>query len=104
LFLSGFWGFGVLVLVPSFMPLAASLGIDPVYLGVNIIFTLMIGTLTPPMGMVFCSWCPRAMVWRCTGTDPSHDALAHSPDHCADPDDLVSTVHHGPAQDVHALT
>jgi TRAP-type C4-dicarboxylate transport system permease large subunit len=42
----------LLVLVPSFMPLAASLGIDPVYLGVNIIFTLMIGTLTPPMGMI----------------------------------------------------
>jgi tripartite ATP-independent transporter DctM subunit len=42
----------LLVLVPSFMPLAAALGIDPVYLGVNIIFTLMIGTLTPPMGMI----------------------------------------------------
>jgi len=42
----------LLVLVPSFIPLATALGIDPVYLGVNIIFTLMIGTLTPPMGMI----------------------------------------------------
>ena len=42
----------LLVLVPSFMPLAQSMNIDPVYFGVVIIFTLMIGTLTPPMGMI----------------------------------------------------
>jgi tripartite ATP-independent transporter DctM subunit len=42
----------LLVLVPSFIPLAIALQIDPVYFGVVIIFTLMIGTLTPPMGMI----------------------------------------------------
>ena len=42
----------LLVLVPSFIPLALQFNIDPVYFGVNIIFTLMIGTLTPPMGMI----------------------------------------------------
>lgn len=42
----------LLVLVPSFMPLAQAMNIDPVYFGVVIIFTLMIGTLTPPMGMI----------------------------------------------------
>lgn len=42
----------LLVLVPSFIPLATALQIDPVYFGVIIIFTLMIGTLTPPMGMI----------------------------------------------------
>ena len=42
----------LLVLVPSFIPLALMLNIDPVYFGVVIIFTLMIGTLTPPMGMI----------------------------------------------------
>jgi tripartite ATP-independent transporter DctM subunit len=42
----------LLVLVPSFIPLALALNIDPVYFGVVIIFTLMIGTLTPPMGMI----------------------------------------------------
>jgi tripartite ATP-independent transporter DctM subunit len=42
----------LLVLVPSFIPLANALQIDPVYFGVVIIFTLMIGTLTPPMGMI----------------------------------------------------
>jgi len=42
----------LLVLVPSFIPLAQAMQIDPVYFGVVIIFTLMIGTLTPPMGMI----------------------------------------------------
>jgi len=42
----------LLVLVPSLVPVAASFGIDPVHFGVVVIFTLMIGTLTPPMGMV----------------------------------------------------
>lgn len=42
----------LLVLVPSLVPVAASFGVDPVHFGVVVIFTLMIGTLTPPMGMV----------------------------------------------------
>jgi tripartite ATP-independent transporter DctM subunit len=42
----------LLVLVPSFIPLTQALQIDPVHFGVVVIFTLMIGTLTPPMGMI----------------------------------------------------
>lgn len=42
----------LLVLVPSLVPIAATFGIDPIHFGVVVIFTLMIGTLTPPMGMV----------------------------------------------------
>ncbi len=42
----------LLVLVPSLVPVAAGYGLDPVYFGVVVILTLMIGTITPPMGMV----------------------------------------------------
>ena len=42
----------LLVLVPSMVPVAIGYGIDPVHFGVIVIMTLMIGTLTPPMGMV----------------------------------------------------
>ena len=34
------------------VPVAIGYGIDPVHFGVIVIMTLMIGTLTPPMGMV----------------------------------------------------
>ena len=42
----------LLVLVPSLVPVALGFGVDPVHFGVVVIFTLMLGTLTPPMGMV----------------------------------------------------
>jgi TRAP-type C4-dicarboxylate transport system permease large subunit len=42
----------LLVLVPSMVPVALGFGIDPVHFGVIVIMTLMIGTLTPPLGMV----------------------------------------------------
>ena len=34
------------------MPIAATVGIDPVHLGIIVILNLMIGLLTPPVGMV----------------------------------------------------
>nr|WP_210388109.1 MULTISPECIES: TRAP transporter large permease [unclassified Ciceribacter] len=40
------------ILVPILMPVAARYGIDPVHLGVVITLNLMIGLLTPPVGMV----------------------------------------------------
>ncbi len=40
------------ILVPVFLPLMASLGIDPVHFGVIMILNLMIGILTPPFGTV----------------------------------------------------
>lgn len=40
------------ILVPILMPVAARYGIDPVHLGVVVTLNLMIGLLTPPVGMV----------------------------------------------------
>lgn len=40
------------ILVPVLMPVAAQCGIDPVHLGIIVILNLMLGLLTPPVGMV----------------------------------------------------
>ena len=40
------------ILVPILMPVAARYGVDPVHLGVIVTLNLMIGLLTPPVGMV----------------------------------------------------
>ncbi|XHE14992.1 TRAP transporter large permease [Agrobacterium deltaense] len=40
------------ILVPILMPVAARYGIDPVHLGLIVTLNLMIGLLTPPVGMV----------------------------------------------------
>ena len=40
------------ILVPVLLPVAAQVGIDPVHLGIIVILNLMIGLLTPPVGMV----------------------------------------------------
>ena len=42
----------ITILVPVFMPIVAKLGIDPVHFGLVLILNLMIGLLTPPVGMV----------------------------------------------------
>ena len=42
----------ILVLVPVLTPAAAAYGIDPLHFGMVIIVNLMIGLLTPPVGMV----------------------------------------------------
>ncbi|WP_269496661.1 TRAP transporter large permease [Castellaniella sp. S9] len=42
----------ILILVPVIMPAAAAYGIEPVQLGSIIIFNLMMGLLTPPVGLV----------------------------------------------------
>ena len=41
----------MLVLVPILHPIAVSMGIDPVHFGVLVVFNLMIGLITPPMGL-----------------------------------------------------
>ena len=41
-----------LLTVPIVMPLITSYGIDPVYFGVVMVLALMIGQITPPVGMV----------------------------------------------------
>ncbi|MES0809303.1 TRAP transporter large permease [Roseibium sp. SCPC15] len=40
------------ILVPVLMPVAGQFGIDPVHLGIIVILNLMLGLLTPPVGMV----------------------------------------------------
>jgi len=40
------------ILVPVFLPIIQSVGIDPVHFGLVMVLNLMIGTLTPPVGIV----------------------------------------------------
>lgn len=42
----------ILIVVPVLAPMAEIYGIDPVHMGIVIIFNLMIGLLTPPVGLV----------------------------------------------------
>ena len=41
----------MLVLVPIIHPIAVSMGIDPTHFGILVVFNLMIGLITPPMGL-----------------------------------------------------
>lgn len=42
----------ITILTPVLLPVAVSLGIDPVHFGIIMILNLMIGLLTPPVGLV----------------------------------------------------
>ncbi len=42
----------ITILVPVLLPIAVTMGIDPVHFGVILVLNLMIGLLTPPVGMV----------------------------------------------------
>ena len=42
----------ITILVPVLLPIAEKVGIDPVHLGIIVILNLMLGLLTPPVGMV----------------------------------------------------
>jgi len=42
----------ITILVPVLLPIANQVGIDPVHLGIIVILNLMLGLLTPPVGMV----------------------------------------------------
>lgn len=42
----------ITILVPVFLPITTQLGIDPVHFGIVMVLNLMIGLLTPPVGMV----------------------------------------------------
>lgn len=42
----------ITILVPVLLPIAHQVGIDPVHLGLIVILNLMLGLLTPPVGMV----------------------------------------------------
>lgn len=42
----------LILMVPTFLALGATFAIDPIHLGVIIVVTMMIGTITPPVGLV----------------------------------------------------
>ena len=42
----------MLILIPIFMPVVNQMGIDPVQFGIIMVLNLMIGTITPPVGVV----------------------------------------------------
>ncbi|GHC36041.1 TRAP transporter large permease [Aidingimonas halophila] len=42
----------ITILVPVLLPMAVGVGVDPVHFGVIMVLNLMIGLLTPPVGMV----------------------------------------------------
>ncbi|WP_226629836.1 TRAP transporter large permease [Alloyangia pacifica] len=42
----------ITILVPVLLPVAVQLGVDPVHFGVIMVLNLMLGLLTPPVGMV----------------------------------------------------
>jgi tripartite ATP-independent transporter DctM subunit len=42
----------ITILVPVLLPVALKLGIDPVHFGIVMVLNLMVGLLTPPVGMV----------------------------------------------------
>lgn len=46
-----------IMLVPLFHPIAVSYGIDPIYFGFLFVFNLIIGMLTPPVGVVLVVIC-----------------------------------------------
>jgi TRAP-type C4-dicarboxylate transport system permease large subunit len=41
----------MLITVPILLPTAIELGIDPVHFGIIVIFNLLVGMITPPMGI-----------------------------------------------------
>lgn len=41
----------MLVLVPILHPIAISMGVDPIHFGIIVVFNLMIGLITPPIGL-----------------------------------------------------
>jgi C4-dicarboxylate transporter, DctM subunit len=41
----------LLVLIPTFYPVAVSLGIDPVHFGLVVCLNICIGMITPPFGL-----------------------------------------------------
>ena len=42
----------ILIITPVLAPVAASFGIDPIHFGLVFIFTMMIGVVTPPVGII----------------------------------------------------
>jgi len=52
----------MMLLVPVLMPLIKTVGIDPVHFGVVLTLNLMIGLITPPVGMSMFIGCAIAKI------------------------------------------
>ncbi|MEL6820241.1 MAG: TRAP transporter large permease subunit [Calditrichota bacterium] len=52
----------ILIFTPVFLPIAISMGIDPLHFGIMMIFNLCIGLCTPPVGTVLFVGCGVAKV------------------------------------------
>ena len=52
----------ILIFTPVFLPVALTLGIDPIHFGIMLIFNLCIGLCTPPVGTVLFVGCGVAKV------------------------------------------
>ena len=50
----------VLIFTPIFFPIATQIGLDPVQLGIIMIFNLGVGSMTPPVGSVLFVGCAVA--------------------------------------------
>lgn len=50
----------VLIFTPIFLPIAREIGMDPVHLGIMMIFNLGVGSMTPPVGSVLFVGCAVA--------------------------------------------
>ena len=47
----------IIILTPLILPITTSLGIDPVHFGLIMVLNLMIGLITPPVGMLLFVVC-----------------------------------------------
>jgi TRAP-type C4-dicarboxylate transport system permease large subunit len=74
------WRIGLIIFTPVLLPLVYKLGIDPVFFGVMITVNLMIGTITPPVGLCLYVACGIADV-RLEHEGRSRSYLNHS--HCS---------------------
>ncbi len=52
----------IIIFAPFLAPLAVSLGIDPIHFGIVVIVNLMIGLITPPVGLVLYVVCNVAQI------------------------------------------
>lgn len=63
-------GASILILTPLLMPLAIAAGVDPIHFGIVIVVNLMLGGLTPPVGML-------AFITSSVSGTPAHSVFRH---------------------------
>jgi len=82
----------ITILVPVLLPIAVEVGVDPVHFGVIMVLNLMIGLLTPPVGMVLyvLSRVAKVPFERCASDSPGYRPVA---DHLYSADFHVAAHH-----------